>query len=156
MGYDRLHTVAVWIGRTDNGGMPGASGRVTAAPVLWSVFRALPRPEDGVIPDLPEADRHLGWQDPPLRLRVLGGDAQGAPLEIQFPQREGNVRRPAGTSKITLSLSGGTPPYSWIVNEELQPVSLSHELTVEVEPGPLTITVLDVKGARDSLQTWVE
>ena len=156
VGYDRLHTVAVWIGRTDNGGMPGASGRVTAAPVLWSVFRALPRPEDGVIPDLPEADRHLGWQDPPLRLRVLGGDAQGAPLEIQFPQREGHVRRPAGTSKITLSLSGGTPPYSWIVNEELQPVSLSHELTVEVEPGPLTITVLDVKGARDSLQTWVE
>ena len=156
VGYDRLHTVAVWIGRTDNGGMPGASGRVTAAPVLWSVFRALPRPENGVIPDLPEADRHLGWQDPPLRLRVLGGDAQGAPLEIQFPQREGHVRRPAGTSKITLSLSGGTPPYSWIVNEELQPVSLSHELTVEVEPGPLTITVLDVKGARDSLQTWVE
>ncbi len=156
VGYDRLHTVAVWIGRTDNGGMAEASGRTTAAPVLWSIFRALPQPEDGVIPPLPGSDRHLAWHDPPLRLRVLGGDTDAAPLAIQFPQRDGNVRRPPGASRITLSLSGGTPPYSWIVNDTLQPVSLAQELTVAVEAGPLSITVLDARGARDSLQTWVE
>src|SRR5262249_54426984 len=37
IGYDREVTIAVWVGRPDGTPMPGRSGRLTAAPVLFKI-----------------------------------------------------------------------------------------------------------------------
>ena len=43
VGYDRDVTIAVWAGRPDGTPMPGRSGRLTAAPVLFKIADLLPR-----------------------------------------------------------------------------------------------------------------
>ena len=38
VGFDRKNTIAVWVGRPDNGAVPGLIGRVAAAPILFDAF----------------------------------------------------------------------------------------------------------------------
>jgi penicillin-binding protein 1C len=38
VGFDRKHTIGVWVGRPDNGAVPGLVGRVVAAPILFDAF----------------------------------------------------------------------------------------------------------------------
>src|SRR4029077_18363157 len=70
VGFDRGTTIAVWVGRPDNGPEPGLVGRVGAAPILFDAFARLGRdieyftPPKGVLKaattaDLPPPLRHL-------------------------------------------------------------------------------------------------
>ncbi len=38
VGFDRKHTIGVWVGRADNGAVPGLVGRLVAAPILFDAF----------------------------------------------------------------------------------------------------------------------
>ncbi len=38
VGFDRAYTIAVWLGRADNGAVPGLVGRQVAAPILFDAF----------------------------------------------------------------------------------------------------------------------
>jgi penicillin-binding protein 1C len=38
VGFDRKHTIGVWVGRADNGAVPGLVGRIVAAPILFDAF----------------------------------------------------------------------------------------------------------------------
>lgn len=38
VGYDGRHAIGVWIGRADNGAVPGIAGYATAAPILFDAF----------------------------------------------------------------------------------------------------------------------
>ncbi len=60
IGFDRRTTIAVWVGRPDNGPTPGLIGREAAAPILFDAFERLgrsiefdPRPEGRL-----ECDHH--------------------------------------------------------------------------------------------------
>src|SRR5271163_3727063 len=70
IGFDRGTTIAVWVGRPDNGPTPGLIGRQAAAPILFDAFERLGRdvqpirPPKGVLTaavsaDLPPPLRHL-------------------------------------------------------------------------------------------------
>jgi penicillin-binding protein 1C len=70
VGFDRGTTIAVWVGRPDNGPTPGLIGRQAAAPILFDAFERLGRdvevirPPKGVVTaaipaDLPPPLRHL-------------------------------------------------------------------------------------------------
>ena len=41
IGFDKAHTIAVWLGRPDNGAVFGLVGRQAAAPVLFDAFTRL-------------------------------------------------------------------------------------------------------------------
>ena len=43
IGFDRRTTIAVWVGRPDNGPTPGLIGREAAAPILFDAFERLGR-----------------------------------------------------------------------------------------------------------------
>ena len=43
IGFDRGTTIAVWVGRPDNGPTPGLIGREAAAPILFDAFERLGR-----------------------------------------------------------------------------------------------------------------
>ena len=43
IGFDRGTTIAVWVGRPDNGPTPGLIGRQAAAPILFDAFARLGR-----------------------------------------------------------------------------------------------------------------
>ncbi len=38
VGYDGRHVIGVWVGRADNGAVPGIAGYATAAPILFEAF----------------------------------------------------------------------------------------------------------------------
>ena len=50
IGYDRATTIGVWVGRADNGAVPGLVGREVAAPILFDAFARL----GGVREPIPE------------------------------------------------------------------------------------------------------
>ena len=96
VGFDRATTIAVWVGRPDNGPTPGLIGRQAAAPILFDAFERLGRdveiirPPKGVLTASVTADL-----PPPLapsaqgRAEDHGGDPDGG-AEDRLPAR----RRP--------------------------------------------------------------
>ena len=50
VGYDRDVTIAVWVGRPDGTPIPGRSGRLTAAPVMFKIADLLPATDLSAVP----------------------------------------------------------------------------------------------------------
>src|SRR5690606_41886349 len=58
VGYDGRHVLGVWVGRPDNGAVPGLTGYASAAPILFEGFAKsglavtpLPRAPPGAVRD---------------------------------------------------------------------------------------------------------
>ncbi|MEA2838874.1 MAG: penicillin-binding protein [Methylobacteriaceae bacterium] len=166
VGYDRRHTIAVWVGRPDNASVPGLIGRLVAAPILFDAFARIgidpelpPKPRDALVArssTLPPPLRHLP-QDVPKML----ASANSAPLRIAFPPNGARVElglnRPDASS-LALKAQGGVPPLTWIVNGA--PVA-APDLRRQSNWAPdgtgfARVSVIDAKGATDSVTVRVE
>ena len=123
-------TIAVWVGRPDNGAVPGLVGRAVAAPILFDAFARLGRELEPIPPPpgalfargtaaLPPPLRHLASLD---ELPPQGdGLAATATLKIAFPPDGsaidlGLAGGPASASPLALKALGGSPPLTWLVN----------------------------------------
>ena len=103
IGFDRRTTIAVWVGRPDNGPTPGLIGREAAAPILFDAFERLGRSIES-IPAPKGVLRATITADLPPPLRRLRQDApktssapEAASLKIAFPARRRPHRpRPQG------------------------------------------------------------
>ena len=153
VGYDSAVTIAVWAGRPDGTPMPGSSGRVTAAPVLFKIAdllgpappAAAPRPPPGVLRlahrDLPPALQRLD----PMPLEAGKGHDAGGP-KILYPPN-GSVVAWDGAA-LPLEATGGKGPLRWLVDEK--PLSASAPRhTPYWQPdgiGFVRLTVIDAKG----------
>ncbi len=168
VGFDRGTTIAVWVGRPDNGPTPGLIGREAAAPILFDAFERLGRdvelirPPKGVLKarvtaDLPPPLRHLR-KDAPKTVAAT----QFSALKIAFPPDGATVdlglKSGARDEKLALKALGGAPPFAWFVNGE--PVG-------EADPrrgsawkpdgaGFARVSVVDGKGASDSVTVRLE
>jgi penicillin-binding protein 1C len=168
IGFDRRTTIAVWVGRPDNGPTPGLIGREAAAPILFDAFERLGRtiepipPPKGVLratvtADLPPPLRRLR-QDAP---KTFAGP-EIAQLKIAFPPDGARIdlglKEGAGDHPLALKALGGSPPFAWFVNGE--PVG-------EADPrrqsawkpdgaGFARVTVTDAKGASDAVTVRLE
>ncbi len=125
IGFDRRHTIGVWLGRADNGSVPGLVGRTAAGPLLFDAFaRAgldptpFPRPADTLVAEtsrLPPPLRHLRADQP----KTLAAIAQ-APLRVAFPpdgaRLDLDAMRIDGKPMVQLKAAGGTGPFIWLVN----------------------------------------
>jgi penicillin-binding protein 1C len=168
VGFDKTYTIAVWVGRPDNGAVPGLIGRAVAAPILFDAFarigsnyEIIPRPRDALVArtaSLPPPLRHLR-KDAPKTVSATNT----AELKIVYPPDGSRIDLGLADiqdqhSPLALKAQGGVPPFTWIVNGA--PVSepdLRRQSTWTPDgAGFARVSVIDAKGASDSVVVRVE
>jgi penicillin-binding protein 1C len=172
VGFDRKATIAVWVGRPDNGAVAGLIGRVAAAPILFDAFARLGRELETIPPPpgavfarstaaLPPPLRHLASRDelPPQG----GGIAAAETLKIAFPLDGsaidlGLAGGPTSATPLALKALGGSPPLTWLVNGApvLRDELRRNTAWVPDGAGFIRLTVMDSNGATDSVSVRLE
>jgi penicillin-binding protein 1C len=161
VGFDRFHTVAVWVGRADNAPVAGLVGRTAAAPILFEAYARLDRapelparPADALVAStasLPPPLRAFGAAAAALRSSATPGLAD-TPLRIAFPPHGALLERERGEA-VALRAAGGVPPLVWLVDG--RPVGTSgHRRVLDWTPhGPgfARVTVTDANGGSASV-----
>jgi penicillin-binding protein 1C len=152
VGYDSRVTIAVWAGRPDGTPMPGSSGRVTAAPVLFKIADLIgpaaaqtPEPPPGVVRvagrNLPPALRRLD----PTPLERGNGREPGGPTILYPP--DGAVVAWDGAA-LPLEAAGGRGPLRWLIDGRPLPQAQPRR-TLYWQPGDIgfvRLTVIDANG----------
>lgn len=168
IGFDGRYVLGVWVGRADASAVPGLSGYVSAAPILFEGFVrsglaavALPSQPAGVLRPRRE--------DLPITLTRFGTAADAstgvaatepAPLII-FPPDGARVDLGASGSEVTplvLKLQGGRAPFRWLANgKPLAGVDRRRTATwLPDGTGYSTLTVIDAAGRATSVKVFVE
>ncbi|HKH96268.1 MAG TPA: penicillin-binding transpeptidase domain-containing protein, partial [Beijerinckiaceae bacterium] len=168
VGFDRRYTVGVWVGRPDNGAVPGLVGRVVAAPIVFDAFARLGgEPEPIAMPanvllastaTLPPPLRHVRRDVP----KTIGATTT-ARLRIAFPLDGSRVdlgltQAFAAAGPLALKAAGGVPPMTWLVNGA--PIG-GPELRRQAAWTPdgagfARVSVIDASGATDSVMVRLE
>ena len=168
VGYDRKTTIGVWVGRADNGAVPGLVGRAVAAPILFDAFarlggerEPLPQPRDAIVAknaQLPPPLRTLRKDAP----KVAAATATGA-LKIAYPPDGARIdlgldRNAAAEARLALKAQGGAPPFVWMVNGA--PVG-EPDLRRQSQWRPdgagfARVSVVDARGQSDSVTIRLE
>ncbi|MCQ1569246.1 penicillin-binding protein 1C [Neorhizobium galegae] len=168
VGFDGRYVLGVWVGRPDNGAVPGIAGYQTAAPILFEAFSKsgvpitpLPSAPSGAVriaqPELPISQRRFSMTASGL---VSASTREPAP-QIVYPPEGARVDLGAQSgdiSPLVLKLQGGRAPFRWLANGK--PLSeLSRRRTSEWKPdgaGYSTLTVIDAAGRAASVRVFVE
>ncbi len=166
VGFDARHTIAIWIGRPDNGPVPGLTGRLSAAPLLFDAFARI-----GLEPDTTPAPRDAltgtnATLPPPLRhlrddIAKVAGPI-GAALRIHFPPADARLdlaaSRAGGSDEIVLRAQGGTPPFIWLVDGKpiAEPELRRQTPWRPAGTGFSEITVVDGTGETDRVRVRLE
>jgi penicillin-binding protein 1C len=169
LGFDRTHTIGVWVGRADNGSAPGLVGRAVAAPILFDAFarigldpRPFERPADAVTATngtLPPPMRHLRADAPKTSAAM-----NTASLRIAFPPDGARIDMAtsrddgSGNPVLGLKAAGGSPPFIWMVNGApvLAPQSRRTSAWTPDGAGFVRISVIDGQGSSDSVQVRLQ
>ncbi|WP_159588361.1 penicillin-binding protein 1C [Chelativorans xinjiangense] len=169
VGYDGRHVLGVWVGRPDGGSVPGLTGYLAAAPIL---FEAFSRSGVGLtpLPRAPAGAVRLAARDLPFSLRrfassgrtaVAGAPTEPAP-EIVFPPEGARVdlglSQGARVMPLALKINGGRAPFRWLANGE--PLPETHRRrTASWTPdgrGSSTLTVIDAAGRSATVRVILE
>lgn len=167
VGYDGRHVLGVWVGRADGGSVPGLSGYVSAAPILFEGFArsglaavALPSPPPGVIrqkqDQLPVTLARFSTDESGL---VVAKATEPAP-RIVFPPDGARVALNDivnGAQPLVLKLQGGRAPFRWLANGKPVDVARRRQSTwLPDTTGFSTLTVIDAAGRAASVKVFVE
>ncbi|MGC2221625.1 MAG: penicillin-binding protein 1C [Methylocella sp.] len=170
IGFDKAHTIAVWLGRPDNGSVFGLAGRQAAAPVLFDAFARLGAGHEflaapsGILASrtasLPPPLRHLR-KDVPKNLAAVAT----AQLKIAFPPDGARVdlglaaaSKPSSGARLALKAEGGVLPLRWIVNGTPvgEPDQRRQAAWTPDGAGFTRVSVIDARGATDSVLVRLE
>ncbi len=167
VGFDRKHTIAVWVGRADAVPVTGLVGRLVAAPILFDAFKRLglderpfPRPREALVvkanAELPPPLRHLRTDI----AKYAGGSATAA-LSIAYPPDGARLDLGFTTGApedLALKANGGRPPFTWMVDG--QPIGMPmsrRNASVRLDgKGFSRISVIDADGSTSSVVIRVE
>lgn len=160
VGYDRKHTIGIWVGQADNGAVPGLVGRRVAAPILFEAFAriglepGLPtRPREALVAsnaNLPPPLRHIRQDIPKSMLAMRRQN-----LQIAFPPDgaaiDSSATQQDGKPWLVVKITGGSPPFTYLLNGA--PI-LGRIARREAGIGPdglgfAQISVIDATGATD-------
>lgn len=167
VGFDRKHTIGIWVGRADNGAVPGLVGRTVAAPILFDAFarlgidpRPFPQPSDAIVAStghLPPPLRHLR-QDVPKTVTAMTTPT----LKLAFPPDGARIDLSAamldGNGRLNLKVAGGSPPYTWLVDGTPVTEPQRRRETQWQPPGKgfMRISVIDATGASESISVRLQ
>ena len=168
VGYDGRYVLGVWVGRPDNGAVPGLTGYGAAAPILFEGFAKSGLPITP-LPDAPSGAVRISQTELPISQRRFSMTASGlvnasarepAP-QIVFPPEGARVELGAGLdamSPLTLKLQGGRAPFRWLANGKPLP-DPTRRRTTQWQPdgaGYSTLTVIDAVGRAASVRVFIE
>lgn len=153
LGYSKDFTVGIWIGHPDGSSMGQGTGQSLAVPILEKIFQLLPENHhrnSKIHQTIKSAQSHLKLRSNKYAssqkeiLRV-----QNLP-QLLFPINETTIEREKtsqGYKMLPFKVSGGTRPYTWLINGRPGTRSWQHRYDwLPGEPGFYTITVLDAEG----------
>jgi penicillin-binding protein 1C len=166
VGFDGKRTVGVWGGRPDGAPVSGLIGRAAAAPILFDAFARL---GERISPLLAAPRGALfatsARLPPPLRNfrpnGAVASDGATPPLRIVFPPNNARVDLTSLDGRpdpLALKISGGVEPLTVLMNGA-PAAARADRRTLFVEPdGPgfLRLTVIDAKGAADSVMVRLQ
>ncbi|MCG6857604.1 MAG: penicillin-binding protein 1C [Salaquimonas sp.] len=169
VGFDGRHVIGVWVGRADNGAVPGISGIKTAAPVLFEAFdkagfeiEPMPRAPAGAVrlaaselPDTLKTFSHAGIGQafsiiPASRRLAIAFPADGVELEAS--------RLADGSpAPVVVKLMGGTPPFRLMAEgKPVENASRRRQLLWKPQgDGTTRLTVVDAEGQARSIEVVV-
>ena len=163
VGFDGRMTIGVWVGRPDGAPVPGLVGRAAAAPILFDAFA-----RSGVAPaPLPHAPKGAIYATnaklpPPLqRFSPAAAPGEAAePPRIMFPPDGARIELAGSRAgePVALKIAGGRAPLTVMVDG----VPLSRQggrrtLFFQPDgPGFVRLTVMDARGAADSVMVRVQ
>lgn len=168
VGYDGRYVLGAWVGRPDNGAVPGIAGYQTAAPILFEAFT-----KSGVpitpLPRAPAGAMRLAQADLPISQRrfsttaggLVAASAREPAPQIVYPPEGARVdlsARSGEISPLVLKLQGGRAPFRWLANG--RPLDeLSRRRVNEWTPdgaGYSTLTVIDAAGRAASVRVFID
>jgi penicillin-binding protein 1C len=160
VGFDGKRTIGVWVGRPDGAPVPGLIGRAAAAPILFDAFA---RSGKTVAP-LPHAPRgtliaaNAKLPLPLQRFRPVGlpSESNEPALKIMFPPNGARLELTAeagAVDPLAVKISGGALPLTVLANGvPLEKAAAKRTLFYQPDgPGFVRLTVMDAKGATDSI-----
>jgi penicillin-binding protein 1C len=169
VGFDGKRTIGVWVGRPDGAPVPGLVGRGAAAPILFDAFARSGK----VVAPLPAPPRAALFASnaklpPPLqRFRpatlALASETAEPPPRIMFPPNGARLELAAGEhglDPLALKIAGGAAPLTVLVNGV--PLGGAGAGTNRTRfftpdgPGFVRLTVMDAKGAADSVMVRLQ
>src|SRR5262249_55051497 len=126
VGFDGRYVLGVWVGRADNAAVPGLSGFVSAAPIVFEAFA-----KSGIaytpLHEAPAGALRLSEAELPVSLKRFSRTRDGlvtvsarepAP-QIVYPPEGAQVEldlQTADAMPLSLKLQGGRPPFRWLAN----------------------------------------
>src|SRR5208283_1199602 len=157
VGWDSAVTIGMWVGRPDGTPMPGRSGRLTAAPVLFKIADLIGPPElpGSTAPparSVPSGAFLVAERDLPPRLQRLdpgplaaAASPASAP-KIVFPP-DGALIEWRG-EELPLEAAGGKQPLRWLVDGRPLPPGLPRRPLYWLPEGIgfAELTVIDADG----------
>ncbi len=169
VGFDGDHVIGVWVGRPDNGAVPGIAGYASAAPILFEAFAKsglaiapLPRAPAGAL-RLPQAQLPAGQRRFSTTAEgLLTASAREAAPRIVYPPEGARVdlglKQGTETMPLALKLQGGRAPFRWLANG--RPLNeASRRRVTQWQPdgeGYSTLTVIDAAGRAASVRIFIE
>jgi len=168
VGFDGRYVLGVWVGRPDNGAVPGLTGYGSAAPILFSAFSKsgisgtpLPKPPSGAVRiaqgELPPSQRRFSVEANGL----LSTSSKEKPPQIVYPPEGADVELGTGPDgeplPLTLKLQAGRAPFRWLANG--RPLGeTARTRTSQWVPdgvGYSTLTVIDAAGRAASVGVFL-
>jgi penicillin-binding protein 1C len=165
VGFDRKHTIGIWVGRPDNAAVPGLIGRQSAAPILFDAFARIgtqpgigPRPADTL------AVRNVDLPPPLRQLRrgqmAAPGESSTSTLRLAFPPDGARIEvtapamaQASSHAPIAIKITGGVPPFTTFLNGRPFATAALRR-TLDMVPDGLgfaRICVQDSTGSTDSV-----
>jgi penicillin-binding protein 1C len=167
VGFDGRYVLGVWVGRADNAAIPGLSGFISAAPILFEAFA-----KSGVaytpLHEAPAGALRLTEAELPVSLKrfartsdglVTVGAREPAP-QIVYPPEDAQVEldlKTADAMPLSLKLQGGRPPFRWLANGKALD-NTTRTRTYQWQPdgaGYSTLTVIDAVGRAATVHVFV-
>ncbi|MGI9399696.1 MAG: penicillin-binding protein 1C [Rhizobiaceae bacterium] len=169
VGYNGKHVIGVWVGRPDNGSIPGITGLATAAPLLFTAFQ-----QSGLrsvsMPEAPAGTVRMARDELPASLKYFTGrgksvrlvqDRANAPLAIAFPPDGAELDVPHFSKgqfqSVVVKLQGGKPPFRIMANGTPE-TKVNRRRNLEWQPdgmGVQRLTIIDADGETQSIEVTI-
>ncbi|MDQ0998293.1 penicillin-binding protein 1C [Phyllobacterium ifriqiyense] len=169
VGFDGAYVLGVWVGRPDNGAVPGITGFASAAPILFEGFAKsgiaitpLARAPAGAArvaqAELPISQRRFSMTPSGL---LASSTREPAP-QIIYPPEGARVdlgaKQGGHINPLILKLQGGRAPFRWLANGKPLP-DMSRRRVNQWTPdggGYSTLTVVDSMGRAATVRVFID
>ena len=174
IGYDKRTTIAIWVGRADNGAVPGLIGRQVAAPILFDAFARLGGEREPLAQPAHVLVATTANLPPPLRrlrrenvktaqglsvgLLKIAYPPDGARVDLGLSQVSTAQSTQAPQASLALKAQGGSPPFRWLVNGlPIGPADARRQASWSPDGiGFARVSVIDAQGTTASVTVRLE